>query len=259
MPETADKELRLGPAEGARIAVFGAGGGIGQVLVKELLARQSVVFAVDTADALVSLPRHERLSTHRVDALDDDSIGKALSWLEERAPVLDGYVNLIGFMLPSDGVTETPVHEWDEVLDGNLRSAYLFARRVVPLLRRGTDSALVHVSSALGVNTRAGYGHYAAAKAGLIALTKAIAREEAPQVRANSVAPSAVDTPFLRGGTGRSVTAPRDDRAKYIQGIPMERIAEPADVVGPILFLLGTASAYVNGETLMITGGGYVR
>ena len=104
-----------------------------------------------------------------------------------------------------------------------------------------------------------GYGPYGASKAGLIALTKSIAMEEAPLVRANAVAPGAVRTAFLEGGTGREGRAKgggtRLDVAAYVRGVPMGRIAEAEDVVGPILFLLSGASGYMTGQVLWVNGG----
>ena len=86
-------------------------------------------------------------------------------------------------------------------------------------------------------------------------LTKSIAVENAPLVRANVVAPGAVDTEFLRGGTGRGEAGPRLDVSAYAKTIPMGRIATPEDVAGPILFLCGPGSAYMTGQVLWINGG----
>jgi 3-oxoacyl-[acyl-carrier protein] reductase len=90
-------------------------------------------------------------------------------------------------------------------------------------------------------------------------MTKLLAAENAPKVRVNAIAPSAVDTAFLRGGTGRGGDDPSGDAhvdlAAYAATIPMRRIGVVEDVVGPVLFLLGPASGYVTGQTLHINGG----
>jgi 3-oxoacyl-[acyl-carrier protein] reductase len=87
-----------------------------------------------------------------------------------------------------------------------------------------------------------------------------LAREYAPGLRANVVAPGLVDTAFIRGGTGRSDEsgAPRVDVAEYAARVPLGRVAVPEDVVGPILFLCGPASAFVNGQILHVNGGAYL-
>ena len=115
---------------------------------------------------------------------------------------------------------------------------------------------MVFVSSGLAQRVTPGYGGYAAAKAGLIAMTKALAAENAPAIRANCVAPGAVETAFLSGGTGRPARDAQMDRTAYLRTIPLARIATPEDVVGPILFLLGAASGYMTGQVLYVNGGG---
>ncbi len=102
-----------------------------------------------------------------------------------------------------------------------------------------------------------GYGSYGVAKAGVIALTKLVAAEEAPLIRANAVAPAAVDTAFLRGGTAHGAPGQemRLDLDAYLRTVPLARLATPEDVVGPILFLLSPAARYVTGQTLHINGG----
>ena len=109
-----------------------------------------------------------------------------------------------------------------------------------------------------------GTGTYSAAKAGLIALARGLAKENAPDVRANCIAPGAVDTAFLRGGTGRGGdTAPKNERdfpagmdnRAMLATIPLGRIAVTDDIVGPILFLLSEKSRFMTGQTLYINGG----
>ena len=118
---------------------------------------------------------------------------------------------------------------------------------------------MVMVSSGLGFNVLPGFGPYAAAKAGLVGLTKALAAEGAPRIRANAVAPSAIETAFMRGGTGRGSDDPAAaawfQGGDYARNFPLGRLAEVDDVVGPILFLLGTAARFMTGQTLHVNGG----
>ena len=142
------------------------------------------------------------------------------------------------------------------VIDANLTGAFLVAKAALPRLKAGRGASLVNVSSGLAARLRPGFGAYGASKAGLIALTKSIAVENAPDIRANVVAPGAVATAFLRGGTGRAEAAVRLDVDAYARALPLGRIAEPADVVGPILFLCGPGAAYMTGQVLWVNGGG---
>jgi len=149
---------------------------------------------------------------------------------------------------------------WSENVNGNLNSMFLAASAAMPLLAKGHQSAMVNTSSGLAQHIRPGFGAYSVAKAGVISLTKTLALENAPTVRVNAVAPSAVDTAFLRGGTGRS-NEDQDidmDLDAYVNAIPLKRIATPIDIVEPILFLLGAGSAYMTGQVLWINGGAYM-
>jgi NAD(P)-dependent dehydrogenase (short-subunit alcohol dehydrogenase family) len=142
----------------------------------------------------------------------------------------------------------------------NLRAAFLCARFALPHLHRSDDACIINVSSSLAYNPNKGSAAYVASKGGMVSLTKALAMENAPRVRANVVAPSAVDTEFLYGGTASPDASPDDHLFKltlpsYLSGIPMGRLAEPADVVGPILFLAGPGARYITGQVLHVNGG----
>jgi 3-oxoacyl-[acyl-carrier protein] reductase len=242
------------------IAVLGGAGGIGRALVARLAAEGAALAVLDLPASLERHPVPAGIPAIPVDLTDDTRVAEAFVSLGALFPALDGFVNLAGFASPRAPLAETTTETLDAVLDANLRGAVLAARQVLPLLGRGQGASLVHVASGLAQNIRPGFGPYAMAKAGLIALTKTLALEAAPAVRVNAVCPSAVDTAFLRGGTGRSdeAEAPHVDLPAYVRAIPLGRLAEPEDVVGPIRFLLSDESRYMTGQCLWINGGGYM-
>jgi NAD(P)-dependent dehydrogenase (short-subunit alcohol dehydrogenase family) len=141
----------------------------------------------------------------------------------------------------------------------NVRGAYLASVEALPRLRRG-GGAMVNIVSGLANNVRPGYGIYGASKAALNNLTKSLALDAAPDVRVNAVGPAAVDTAFLRGGTGRSDEnqAVSLNVDQYVNVTPLARLAVPEDIVGPVMFLLGADSAFMTGQTLWVNGGGYM-
>ncbi|KAA2235217.1 SDR family NAD(P)-dependent oxidoreductase [Salinarimonas soli] len=250
--------IALSPPAGSRVAVVGAAGGIGRCLVERLLAAGCQVAALDLPASLERHPVPEGVIAHALDATDEGAVEDAFSAVHDAFGALDGLVNLVGFTRERVPVSETPLGTWEEVVEGNLSSTFLACRAALPLLHQGRNAAIVNTSSGLAMKPTPGYGPYSVAKAGVLALTRLLAQENAPRVRANAVAPSAVDTAFLRGGTGRGgddASATRLDVEAYLRTIPLGRIADADDVVGPILFLLGPASAYVTGHTLHVNGG----
>lgn len=251
--------LRLAPPEGARVLVTGGAGGIGRGLVAALQDAGSRVAVMDLPASLARHPTAEGVLPIEADLSDETSVDAAFASLSREWGGLDGLVMLAGFSLARQPIATFDAAAWDSVIEGNLRSTFLTARAALPLLQKGDNPSVVATASGLAVKSTPGFGPYAAAKAGVISMTRLLAAENAPKIRVNAIAPSAVDTAFLRGGTGRggddAAGGTHVDLAAYAATIPMQRIATVEDVVGPVLFLLGPASAYVTGQTLHINGG----
>lgn len=245
----------LGPPRGARVLVAGGCGGIGREVVLALGEGGAEVAVLDLARSIAEHPVPRGVRAHAVDAGDERSVAAAFAAVAKDWDGLEGFVNLVGFSPQLEPVAAMPAATWMETVAGNLNASFLLCRAALPLLKQGKDAALVNASSGLALRAATGYGPYAASKAGIISLTKTLAVENAPAVRANAVAPAAVDTQFLRGGTGRGERASHIDLAGYVKMIPLGRVALAADVVGPILFLLGPASGYMTGQVLYINGG----
>jgi 3-oxoacyl-[acyl-carrier protein] reductase len=245
----------LGPAKGARVLVAGGCGGIGREVVSALAAGGARVAVLDLERSIREQPVPSGVRAQAVDAGSEASVAAAFSAIAKDWDGLEGFVNLVGFSPRLEPVGSMPAATWIDTVAGNLNAAFLLCRAALPLLKKGRDAALVNTSSGLGLRSMPGYGPYSASKAGIVSLTKTLAMENAPAVRANAVAPAAVDTQFLTGGTGRDQRETHIDLAAYVKAIPMGRVALAADVVGPILFLLGPGAAYMTGQVLYINGG----
>lgn len=249
-----DRETRPDPFRGAgALVIVGGAGGIGRALVAEAAA---FGFSPIVLDLPASLERHPPdVPGFPVDATREDTLAAVAQALPD---TVSGVVCLSGFMRENQSLDALPPEVWDEVITGNLTATYLATRALAP--RIGEGGSLVLTGSGLGHFARPGYGPYAISKAGIAAMTRQLALEHAPHVRVNCVAPSAVDTAFLRGGTGRSDESDPAaiDIDAYARAIPLGRIALPQDVTGPILFLLSQASAYMTGQVLHINGGIYM-
>lgn len=212
------------------VAVVGAAGGIGRALVLRLQRDGARVVALDLP---ASLARHPPpVESLAIDVLSEAAVADAMAGLARVAPALTGFVYLAGFHTGVAPIGSMATEAFDVTVAGNLRGAFLACRAALPLMAAG--GSMVLVSSGLSSNARAGYGAYGAAKAGINLLARSLAVENGPGLRVNAVAPGAVDTAFLRGGTGRSDEsgAPGLDLAAYTRAIPLRRIAVADDVVG---------------------------
>lgn len=164
----------------------------------------------------------------------------------------------------SKPLVETSVEEWDLVIATNLRPVFIGARFAHPLLCMAGGGAIVNVSSVHAIQTSANIAAYAASKGGLLALTRAMAIEFAPNnIRVNAVLPGAVDTPMLRSGlerghlAGKSMVDRLDNLAKKtVNG----RIGTPDEIAHAIYFLADAAqSSFMTGQALVVDGGATAR
>lgn len=253
---------RLAPRAGSRVVVAGGCGGIGRRLVEACVQTGLKVTVLDLESSIRNHPVPAGVKAIAVNGTDDGDVVRAFGEVKAHWGAIDHLFFLIGFTLsPPVEIEKVTATQWEEIMAGNLRSAFLMTREAIPLLREAGGGSIVTVASGLGVNLLPGYGPYGSAKAGLIGLTKAIAAENAPLIRANAVAPSAILTAFMGGGTSRG----GDDRnswkwfedgaEKYVPMIPLRRLAVPEDVVGPVLFLASDSARFMTGQVLHVNGG----
>ncbi len=241
--------------------ITGAAGGIGRASVRLFAEHGWRVIGVDRCDFGPDFP---------ADGLficSDISLGANLEYIFAQARAytdrLDALVNNAAVQV-NKPLLETSVEEWDAVLASNLRSVFLGIKLAHPLFKAAGGGAIVNVSSVHAVATSVGVSSYAASKGGLLAFTRAVAIEFAPDnIRCNTVLPGAVDTPMLRNGlnrghlSGSDITARLDNLArKTVNG----RIGQPEEIAHAIYFLADNEqSSFMTGQAMILDGGATAR
>jgi 3-oxoacyl-[acyl-carrier protein] reductase len=237
--------------------ITGASRGIGRAVALDLARRgSSVVLAARTAAALEEtavLCRAEGVDAHVVplDLGDPASIEAGVKAALAAAGRVDHLVNNAG--VTADGlVLRMRRDAWDKVIGTNLTGAFDVTRAVLPGMVRARYGRVVNISSVVALMGNPGQANYCAAKAGLIGLTKSLAREVGSrQITVNAVAPGFIDTDMTRALND-------DQRAAMASQIPLGRIGKPEEVAAAVAFLIGPGGDYITGEVLNVSGGLYM-
>lgn len=243
------------------VLITGSAGGIGRASVKMFSDQGWSVIGVDFNDFGEGFP------SDGLFIKADISVASQFAVLYDRvkqyAASLNAVVNNAAVQV-SKPMVETSVEEWDKVIATNLRPVFIGARYAHPLLCTAGGGAIVNVSSVHAVQTSTNIAAYAASKGGLLALTRAMAIEFAPNnIRVNAVLPGAVDTPMLRDGmsrgqhSGSSLNERLDNLArKTVNG----RIGTPEEIAHAIYFLAdNNQSSFMTGQALVVDGGATAR
>lgn len=237
--EAKDKRLA-----GRRILVTGGGAGIGRATVVRALAEGAQAYALDSdSSALVDLQNATGCKGSAADVTDEAAVNAAVLAAYEAMGGIDGVVNAAGVM-QRGSILDVDAATWRRVIDINLTGPYLVIRAAMPALLKNDSAAVVNLGSgqALLPNT-ADRSAYSASKGGLLNLGRALAAELAPRIRVNTVCPGLVDTAMADGV--------RQNAGNYAMG----RLAQPTEIAGAIIFLLGPEASYITGAALAVDGG----
>jgi len=241
-------------AEKRLAVVTGAARGIGRAIVLELLKQDRIVAGLDiNAEQLDDLQNIVKDANFTVitNCVDITNTNEFAEVLESLASKHGG----IGILVNNAGITRDNLlirmsdEEFDSVLEVNLRAAFVGMRAAARSMMRNRFGRIVNISSVAGVMGNPGQTNYSASKAGLIGMTKTIARELAKKnVTANCVAPGFIDTEM-----SRKLPEPVIEAAKQL--IPMRRTGSVDDVAKAVAFLASDEAAYITGQVLCVDGG----
>lgn len=236
---------------GKKALVTGGTRGIGRAIVEALADAGADVITCYGHDEEAAESLRRRLDktagdhlVTRADVSDEAAVRALAEECRERFGGLDLVVNNAG-SISHVPFAELPAEEWRRVVDSNLTAAFLVTQAVLPLL--GEGGSVINVGSrvaTVGIPLRA---HYTAAKAGLIGLTRSLAKELGPRgIRVNLIAPGPIET---------EAEVPAEVRQRYQKMIALGRLGRPEDIARVVLFLGSDLAAFVNGETINVDGG----
>ena len=235
--------------------VTGSSRGLGRAIAMALASKahpvavhyqHSADTAREVADAIVGAGG--RAETFGADVSDPDACQALLKDVIEAFGSVDVLVNNAG--ITRDGlVLRMKTEDWQSVIDTNLSSAFYLSKVALRGMLRGGYGRIVNITSIVAIRGSVGQANYIAAKAGMIGLTKALAREYGARgVTVNAVAPGFIESDMTDALTD-------DLRSAYLEQIPAGRFGRPEDVAAVVAFLVSAEAGYVNGQTLAVDGG----
>ena len=245
----------MGLLAGKTALITGATRGIGRAIALRFAAEGAdVAFTYrsqhEAAQSLVSEleAMGVRAKAYTSDAASFEDAHKVVEDVKETFGRIDVLVNNAG--ITKDGLMmRMDEAQWDAVIDTNLKSAFNFIHACTPVMARQRSGSIISMSSVVGVSGNAGQCNYSASKAGLIGLTKSMAKEMGPRgIRANCIAPGFIATDM----TG---ALPENVRQEWEKQIPLRRGGTPEDVAGVAVFLASDLAGYVTGQVVNCCGG----
>ena len=235
--------------------VTGAGRGIGHAIALRLAKEGARVASVSRTEANAKKTaseinglRADAAKAYAVDVADQAAVQKAAGQIFEDFGRVDILVNNAG--VTRDGLSmRMSMDDWDTVLNTNLKGAFNFTQAVMRPMIKQRGGRIINISSIAGLTGNAGQANYAASKAGLIGLTKTLARELASRgITVNAVAPGLIET---------DMTAVLSDeiRQSILEKVPLGKLGEPDDIAAAVAYLASAEAKYITGQVLTVDGG----
>jgi 3-oxoacyl-[acyl-carrier protein] reductase len=235
--------------------VTGAGRGIGHAIAVRLAKEGARIASVSRTEANaqktadeINATRADAAKAYAVDVADHAAVQKAAAQILEDFGRVDILVNNAG--VTRDGLSmRMSLDDWDTVLNTNLKGAFTFTQALMRPMIKQRSGRIINISSIAGLTGNAGQANYSASKAGLIGLTKTLARELASRgITVNAVAPGLIETDMT--------TVLSDEiRQAILQKVPLGKLGDPDDIAGAVAYLASAEAKYITGQVLTVDGG----
>lgn len=246
-----------GLLDGRAALITGAGSGQGRAAAVLFASQGARIAVIDVNDdgAAETVELVEKLGGDAVAVHSDVSQRAACDDMVQRCVDVFGRLDVLynnAAVQMSGTVVDCTEAQWDLTIATNLSAIFWACRAAIPRMLEGGWGTIINTASTLGLMGSPGYAAYGAAKAGLVALTRQIASEYGPAVRANVIAPGSIDTPRFRKV---AQTMPAEYLARLTTSQPLRRLGTAEDVAHAALYLASDLSAYTSGAVLPVDGG----
>ena len=241
--------------EGKTALITGAARGIGRAIaIRFAEAGANIAFTVRKVDDNMKSLEAElaafgvKVKPYVSDASDFEATHKTVDQIKEDFGAIDILINNAG--ITRDGLMMRMTEEqWDSVINVNLKSAFNFTHAITPVMMRQKSGSIINLTSVVGVTGNAGQANYAASKAGVIGLTKSMAKEIGSRgVRVNAIAPGFIETDMTNALS-------EDVRKEWAKQIPLRRGGSAREVADVAMFLASDISTYISGQVISVCGG----
>ena len=240
--------------DGKCAIITGAARGIGLEIARVLAEAEAKVALIDLdekqGDKATRQLRADGFEVMHVvaDVSDERQVREMVGQILERLRRIDILVNNAG-ICPITPIEAITAEEWDTVMRVKLKGTFLCSKAVIPVMLRQGSGKIINIASSAGQMGGLAVGlHYSASKAGMLGLTKGLARILAPQIQVNAVSPGTTESEMTSGWTQEAI----DD---IISKIPAGRLGRPADVAAAVCFLASDEANFITGQTLSVNGG----
>ncbi len=191
-----------------------------------------------------------KLKHYKLNLADANDIEKVIGYVLSEFGNVDVLVNNAGIWKEA-AIDKMTLEEWNEMMNINLTSTYLITKLLVPGMKKNKFGRIINIASTAGQRGEAFHSHYAASKGGMISLTKSLASELGPHnITVNCVAPGWVVTDMTTDSLSDAETY-----KKVLGDIPLNKVAQPEEIAGPVLFLASNLASHITGEILNVNGG----
>ncbi len=242
--------------DGKVLLVTGGASGLGAAVGRQFTAEGGKVAVVDRDEEKAQAVAGELdgAIAMGVDVAAEDAVGRCVEQAAQHFGSIDCLFNAAGHA-EFGPIEEWSFERWQRIMTVHVGGTFLFCRQALPVMRKRAAGAIVNVASVAALKAQAGNAPYGAAKGAILAFSRQLARDVAPEIRVNTVAPGRTRTGMTEPLMIKRAGSVEQGSVMFGQGNLQKRVAEPAEIAAPVCFLLSNEASFITGTLLVVDGG----